>query len=329
MDSILVTGIGGGVGQSVIKALQQTEYNVVGVDSEELATGLYGVKTAYKGLYAKDSQFIDRLTEICIREKCSVIFPGHDVELPPLSKNFESLKSQGIIPMVSSPEIINISDDKLETVNFLISNGFNAPKTVPFKQLQDIEFPVVLKPQHGGARSKNTFIARNIEEFDIYKKLIVPDNCVVQEYIEGKEYTCGTVSFEGHCYGTIVMRRILRNGDTYKAFVENNPAIESQVHKLVEILKPFGACNVQLRVKDGKIYVFEINARCSGTTAARALAGFNEPKMVVDYLLHGYKPQYSIREITILRYWKELVVENQQIEQLKNSGFSKGNKTQL
>ncbi|MCK5602119.1 ATP-grasp domain-containing protein, partial [Candidatus Pacearchaeota archaeon] len=235
MDSILVTGIGGGVGQSVIKSLQQTEYNVVGVDSEELAAGLYGVKTAYKGLYAKDRQFVDRLAEICLREKCSIIFPGHDVELPPLSENFESLKSQGIIPVVSSPEVINISDDKLETVNFLISNGFDAPETVSFKQLQDIEFPIVLKPQHGGARSQNTFIARNIKEFNIYKNLIVPDNCVVQEYIEGEEYTCGTVSFDGHCYGTIVMRRILRNGDTYKAFVENNSAIESQVHKLVEI----------------------------------------------------------------------------------------------
>ena len=45
--SILVTGVGGGVGQSIIKSLQGTQHTVIGVDSEALGTGLYAVAKAY------------------------------------------------------------------------------------------------------------------------------------------------------------------------------------------------------------------------------------------------------------------------------------------
>jgi carbamoyl-phosphate synthase large subunit len=67
-------------------------------------------------------------------------------------------------------------------------------------------------------------------------------------------------------------------------------------------------------------YVFEFNARCSGTTYCRTLAGFNEPLMTANLLLRGIPPAYRIRPITILRYWKELVVENSFIARLSTEG---------
>lgn len=325
MEKILITGVGGGVGQSVIKALQATNYGLVGVDSEELATGLHSVPSAYKGCYATDNNFINRLLEISRLENCAMIFPGHDIELTPVSETVELFKAENILPIISSPEIIKICDDKLETSRFLSGHGFPVPETKRLADCTDLpQFPVVLKPQRGGARARNTFFARNAKEFDIFRSLVDVENCVVQEYIEGDEYTCGSITLDGKCHGVIVMRRILRDGDTYKAFVERNPRIETFVRDVVELLQPFGACNIQLRLRNGKPYLFEINARCSGTTAARALAGFNEPKMIADYLLHGIEPSYTIREISILRYWKELVVDNQRIADLRNTGHIVG-----
>jgi carbamoyl-phosphate synthase large subunit len=83
-------------------------------------------------------------------------------------------------------------------------------------------------------------------------------------------------------------------------------------------------------MKNGKPYVFEINARCSGTTAARTLSGFNEPKMIADYLLKEIEPSYKIKEQTILRYWKELVVPNEKVSLLNEKGaIEQRNITQL
>ena len=117
------------------------------------------------------------------------------------------------------------------------------------------------------------------------------------------------------------MRRILRDGDTYKVFVEGESYISDYVRQVAETLKPFGACNFQLRVKNGKPLIFEINARHSGTTHCRALAGFNEPLLVSNYLLHGEVPKFQIRPISILRYWQELVVENDAVTRLVGCGY--------
>ncbi len=329
MEGILVTGVGGGAGQSVLKALEDSPYKIVGVDAEEFAAGLYAVSSAYRGCYAKDPNFIDRLLEICVYEKCSLIFPGHDVELLPLSTNFNRFTSIGITPVVSCPDVINICDDKLETYLFLKEFGFNVPKTSRFCDVTQPFFPIVLKPQCAGARSRQTYVIHNSQEFDVYLHLIDRNNCIVQEYIDGDEYTCGTLSFNGSCRGVIAMRRILRSGDTYKAFVERNECIEKEVSKIINQLNPFGACNVQLRLRDGIPYVFEINARCSGTTAARAIAGFNEPRMIADFLLHGIEPKYSIQEINIFRYWKEIVTTRERTNQLAITGHLLGDGTIL
>lgn len=329
MKKILVTGVGGGVGQSILKALQETYYGLVGVDADELAAGLHAVETAYKGLYATDPNFVDRLLEICRVEGCNIIFPGLDFELAPLAANVARFQSEGVTPIVSSQDVIRICDDKLATHDFLKAHGFPVPRTHRLKDITSIHYPVVIKPQRGGSRSSNTYLIRSAAEFDVYKPLVDPENCIVQEYLDGDEYTCGTVTLDGRCRGVIVMRRTLRAGDTYKAFVERNKNIESMVSEIVEVLKPFGACNVQLRIINDVPVVFEINARCSGTTAARALAGFNEPRMIADHLLANIEPTYSIREIGVLRYWQELVVTNKRIQILGETGHLVGDGNKL
>jgi carbamoyl-phosphate synthase large subunit len=273
--------------------------------------------------------FVERLLEICESEKCKLVFAGHDVELLPLAENRERFESIGAIPVVSSPKIIRICDDKLATVDFLRDNGFPAPHTERLRDVSSFDFPAVLKPQRGGARSRGTFVIRSEGDLEACRAFIDEDNCVVQEYVEGDEYTCGTVNLGGKCAGVIAMRRTLRAGDTYKAFVERDEHLETTVRDIVNALVPFGACNAQLRVRDGEPLVFEINARCTGTTAARALAGFNEPAMIADFLLRGISPEYSIREISILRYWQELVVENAQIQRLSDTGYLRGNGVRL
>ncbi len=185
-------------------------------------------------------------------------------------------------------------------------------------------FPFVLKPRRGGTRSRGVTLIRNDAEVASVLRMRAPEDMVVQEYIEGDEYTCGTINRDGRCAGSIVMKRILRDGDTYKAFVVEDPRFHDCVRAVAERLRPFGACNFQLRLRDGVPCIFEINARCSGTTYSRALAGFNEPLLLADWLLKGIEPAYRIRELAVFRYWKELVVENGRIEELARDGAIDG-----
>lgn len=321
--SIAVSGVGGGVGQSIIKALSKANYHIIGMDGEVLGTGLYAVHKGYQIPYAHEPDFIERVLDICLKEKCRLYFPGLDAELPILSKSIERFRAIGTTVIVSTPEVVEICDNKLLTFRFLSKNNITVPKTLDLgaflKSKKALVYPIILKPKKGGARSKNVFLLKHRTDLDtiLAYKDFTQDNFIVQEYIKGDEYTCGTINLDGRYLGTIIMRRILRDGDTYKCFVVKNKIIEKVIKKLMNILKPFGACNVQLRLKDNIPYILEINARCSGTTAARALAGFNEPKMMADYLVYGKYPIFQMRKISVLRYWKELVVENNKIKVLE------------
>jgi carbamoyl-phosphate synthase large subunit len=331
VNKVLVTGVGGGVGLSIIKCLQGSPYTVIGADGESLGTGLYAVPKAYKIPYASDPAYVRRVLDICKIEGCLLIFPGLDAELPVLSQHADLFRQQGIIPVISSPDVVNISDDKLATYQFLVDQGFDAPSTVDLsgENVRDLGFPLVLKPRKGGARSRGVYVLHNQQELDSKLSALDLGKYVAQEYIEGDEYTCGSVCLEGSFYGPIVMRRILRDGDTYKAFVVSDPNIQAHVRSAAERLRPFGACNFQLRMRNGRPYIFEINARCSGTTYARSLAGFNEPLMVADFLLLGKSPTCEIRNIAIFRYWKELVVDNSRIEILERTGVIEGDASSL
>ena len=327
---VAVSATGGGAGQSVLKALAETDYEVIALDGEPLGAGLYATDTSYIIPYANKPDFIDKVLQICQKENIKFYFPGMDAELPYLAKAVDRFKAAGITVIVSSPEVVALSDNKLLTHDMLSQHGVNVPETydlsvTPHNAIP-LEYPFILKEREGGARSQNLYLVKTQEQFDALLTRGVDLNAyVAQEYIDGDEYTCGSVNFDGECMGVIVMRRILRDGDTYKCFSVKNDVIEAEVHKVTTAIKPFGPCNVQLRMKDGKPYVFELNARCSGTTGARALCGFNEPKMILDYLVDGKKPEYEIKEQTILRYWNELVVPNDWVETVRQTGTLQNN----
>ncbi len=322
---VLVTGVGGGVGQSIIKALADSGVRVVGADADDRAAGLQAVPVACRIPRADDPAFVASLMELCAREGCALVFPGLDPELPVLASAAGQFAAAGVTTIVSEPHVIRICDDKFETAAFLARNSLAAPETTPYRpDIDPSRLPIVLKPRRGGSRSAGVFTVTTPGQLRTAQEMIDPANCVIQEYLPGPEYTCGTVNLGGQCHGPIVMRRQLRGGDTYRAEVIRDSSIESYVAAAAAALQPFGACNFQLRLRGGEPVIFEINPRCSGTTAARAMAGFNEPLMITEYLLHGRPPEYSIMQLTILRYWAELIASDGRLADLAAGQRSTG-----
>jgi len=331
--TIAVTGAGGGVGQSIIKSLYNTDYRVIALDGETLGTGLYAVPLSYKIPYVNSSEYLSTLLYICEQEKVDLLFPGLDIELEILSKNIDKFKRIGTTVIVSDLNVVKISNNKQYMYDCLTKINTTVPFTIPFLQakIEDIKYPIIFKQMVDGARSQNVFLVKSVDEFkSIIQSIEFPlNNFIIQEYIEGDEYTCGTINLDGECKGAIIMRRTLRDGDTYKCFSIKNEMIEKVIKDIANKIKPFGACNFQLRVKNDIPYIFEINARCSGTTASRTLCGFNEPKMIADYLLKNIEPTYDIKELTILRYWNELIVDNEDVKTVEHQKHLKGNQNKL
>ncbi len=318
---VLVTGGGALLGQGIIRALRASRFHVqvVAVDPNPLSAGLYWADSAHLVPMANAPDYAERLYEILDTERPDIVFVGTDVELSILAHyRLAWEKDLNTQIVVSRSEVIAIANDKWETYLFLKRAGFAYPESAlpgdESRLIQQVGFPLVVKPRVG-ARSVGLHIVNSQEELS---RVLTPE-AIIQQCVatDADEYTAGSLTF-GTCDATIVMRRILRDGNTYFAFVDSYSELNATVRDLASALQAYGPANFQFRLTpDGEVKVFEINARFSGTTPLRAHAGFNEVEMVIENLLEG-KPiqQPIVKPLVIIRHMSETVVTPEAIKQI-------------
>lgn len=325
---IIVTGAGSLLGQGIIRTLNKIDKNLylIAVDVNPYSAGLFWVKEKYIIPYANSSEYLESIKKLLYKTKADFLFIGTDVELLCLAKNKINLEKEfNVKIVVSDSSVIEIADDKLKTSVFLKQHGFSYPETVDPNDnnlLQNLilkkGFPLIVKPRVG-ARS---FQVKKVEnENDLnneIKKIKFP---IVQEYIGSdlNEYTASALCFDNKCNALIILRRDLRDGNSYRTYHVENKLFENRVREWAEALNPFGPVNFQFRINEkGEPIVFEINARFSGTTPLRAIMGFNEIDMCIKKLAYNESiVQPIIKNYTILRHWSETVIESSEPETIK------------
>jgi carbamoyl-phosphate synthase large subunit len=313
---VLVTGAGALLGQGIIKALRlaSTPYEIIAADPDSRAVGLYWADQAHLIPFASAPDYLDRVGVLIGREQPVAVLVGTDVELPLFAAHkaeIESAYQTRVI--VSAPEVIRIADDKWLTAQFLASNGFPHPRSaLPDNRtdlLQHCDFPLIVKPRCG-ARSVGVHLVHSEAELALAVQAV--NNPVIQEYVATPEheYTSGLVMTGGTVQAIVTMRRDLRDGNTYRAYVEPDPPYNDLLARIAERLAGFGPLNFQFRLDNGVPKIFEINARFSGTTPMRAYAGYNEVDHIVRHVVEGTPiPPPRLRPVVVLRYWDEIVVE--------------------
>jgi len=322
---VLVTGAGGLLGQGIIASLQRSglKAHIVAADPSPLSAGLYWADSAHLVEMADSDKYQRSIERVLRRERPDVLLVGSDPELMHFARERNAIRQEfGTEVVVSSPDVIDIANDKWLTVEFLRNAGFAyARSALPGTEnslIEEVGFPLVVKPRTG-SRSKGVRIVR--DRFELRSALRSTQRPIIQELLgsDDAEYTASIISFDGDSRASIVMRRELRDGNTYRAFVEPYPDLNREVQRIASRLRPYGPVNVQFRIHSGRVVPFEINGRFSGTTPLRALAGFNEVEIVIRHVLFGEpvkQPEFS--PVVILRNWSETVVQPWQIGQLRS-----------
>ncbi len=317
-----ILGAGSLIGQGLIKALRMSDLSVriVAMDAFRHAVGLYWADAGHilpdvLAPGASEMDYVARIISVLRSSRVDVLLVATDFDVPRLARHRQWIeRDSGCRVVVSSPEVADIADDKWMTVQFLQKYGLPAPQsTIDFdldsfvKFIDRVGFPLIIKPRCG-ARARGVSIVRTQEDLPHALTLAGP-RPIVQQYVgsEEDEYTAGAVVLDDECVGAIVMRRDLRDGNTYRAYLSPFHRLEDLVRQTAMALKPTGPVNFQLRIGDNGPVIFEINARFSGTTVIRALAGFNEAEAVVVWALSGRKaPLRQQRFGVVLRYWEEI-----------------------
>ncbi len=314
---VLFTCIGRRVSllKSFHQAARQLKLNAsfFGTDTTELSSALQLCDEGFLVKPTTHAGYIRQLLSIVKANRVKLLVPTVDLDLKLLAQNKPKFTAARCRVLVSSPEVIDICQDKRKTYRFLIKNGFDTPATISVTSAlskKKLNWPCFLKPWNGSAGKQNT-IVNNRRELSFYAQRI--PNAICQEFIEGTEHTCDVyVDFNMRVCCVVPRKRIeVRAGEVSKAQVVKDPRIMSEAAMLVETLGAGpGVITLQLFLtNDGKVKFIEINPRFGGGAPLSIKAGANFPKWILQEL-SGKKPNIPFDDfkddLIMLRYDSEV-----------------------
>ena len=262
--------------------------------------------------------YLDSIIKTCIEKKIMAIFIGSEEELLPLTLAREEIeKKSGTVVITNPARVLLETTDKWKAFECLKQKNLPcADSALPEDKEEFIKkhgFPLAVKPRIGRG-SLHFYRVDDMEELTNAVKSITKVGLkpILQEYLDGvdSEFTSGiTISKDGKVMSSIAIRKILKSGQTYKAFVDNFKDVRQSAEEVAVKIGARGPINIQAKMINGVPKIFEINSRISATCPIRAVAGINEPDIVFRNMALG--EEIKIKEyqrLVCLRYWNEVYV---------------------
>jgi len=285
----------------------QGKGHVFAADSSAEAPALQEADKAFVVPLASDSEYIEKIVQVCRQNEVGILVSLNDLELPVIAKHRQLFLDNGTLPVISSPEIINTCFDKWATHNFLQSIGLNSPKT--YLSLRDaqkallngaLSFPVVVKPRWGTASIGIEF-AHDLEELELAYRLSslrlkksflakvsnsAPEHyLLIQEYLQGDEYGLDIINDINGSYVTTVVKRklIMRAGETDRAITVFNDHLSATGEIVGKRLGHVGNLDCDVFVNTSGISFLEMNPRFGGGYPFSHTAGLNLPAALISW----------------------------------------------
>lgn len=313
---VLISAIGGDIGQSVARALKG-RFDLVGCDMSDVPYSSFFVDNFYRIPSASDSdQYLKALADIISAEKIDYFCPVSEPEILTLDQNRKSVSLWPAKTLLNNEKVVQTFSDKLSTADFLSGLGLAAPRTVNLGELEGATwtYPFIVKDRRG-CGSKSVWVVR--EDADLaYVKAKNNGRFIAQEYLPGddQEFTTGVFS-DGKQTASITFRRNLGFGGLSREVeLVDVPYLSKMAEKIAHELGVCGAFNIQSRKVGDQYLPFEINPRISSTVFFRFRFGFDDVGWWIDALDGAdfkYTPRFKAGRA--FRYLEDCFVGLQEI----------------
>lgn len=314
MKNILISGLGGSLFPFLHDTLKD-QYNLFYVDSNKTLSTVYANLNFFPAPLVDAPEYFSFIRGIIDQEKIDIYIPLIDEEIVGAIKTFSA---KGNKPIVLSPDIefCKLCLDKFKLMKALSLAEISTIDTyLPHYLPKEFKYPVFIKPRQGrGSRDIRVIHSQDqLKAFLILNDHYSDQDMMVQEYIQGQEYTVGVLTNNKNDLITICSKKVLqKKGITLSAVTENNPTINRTVEQIVDKFQPKGPFNVQLFLtKDDQVKIIEINPRFSTTSILSGRAGINKIKLYIDHfdIPFEHDPLLPREGVYLYRRWESLFYE--------------------
>lgn len=242
---------------------------------------------------------------IC-KEECDEFYPISIFEIVDILTKCKELNVDGVISTASeetsfvssviaqrlnligsSPDVVKRIQNK-KWVRDMTSTvpDLSKPKVWTLSQKNEISYPCVVKPVKGSSKKGVSFCQSkdNLKEAIEYATSDGSE-IVIEEYINGQEYSVETLSYKGKHHVIQITRKITTGYPHFAELEHHQPALlDDTVRKaVVDVVKSLldtvgytnGASHIELKIDAGNIYLIEINPRAGGDRISDTLVGLS------------------------------------------------------
>ena len=254
---------------------------VIVTDVNPLSPAVHFGGRAYRVPLATDPSYIDELLAICQAERVRLVIPTIDDELAVFGASRQAFADIGTTAACSSEETAAICNDKYATCDHLIKHGVPAAQSwLPSELPASVKLPLFIKPR-GGRGGVAAFPVRTQKELAFFTDYV--DTPVVQEFLDGREYTIDVLcDFNGKPLSIVPRERVvIRAGVIDRGRTVKSAALIELAERACAALTFAGPINIQCRMRGDQPVIFEINPRFSGGIPLTIAAGADFPKLLV------------------------------------------------
>jgi len=274
---ILITGAHGDLACSIIKIIKK-EFPmsiIIGTDLIKHGPGEELFDKIYKSPSVKNTKYKKFFKNIV--KKIDLIIPTTETEINYLAKN--KLTKKKIL--INKYQIIKTFNEKIKTHNFLIKEF--KPMSLKYcyllknsSRIKNKKLPFFLKKNIGSGNQNYQIIDNKIKLQNLTQ--LNNKEWVIEEYLNKKspEFTAAIVKFKKFNKICIFKRKLHKLGHTMYAEVYKNPKIERQLLKISQRINLNGCLNVQFKIINNRIKIFDINPRLSSSVRMRDMIGFHD-----------------------------------------------------
>lgn len=274
------------------RALAPTGGRVITTDVNALSPAVLVADQAFRVPLATDPEYVPALEHICREEGIGLLVPTIDDELEIIGAARSRFETMGVSVAVSPAETAAICNDKHRTSLHLRQHGVpSAASWLAADLPADQPMPLFVKPR-GGRGGIGAFAVRTARELSFFLEYV--ENPVIQEYLDGPEYTIDMLCDRGRPLSIVPRERVvIRSGVMDRGRTVRSQSLIELGRACAACLEFHGAINIQCRVVAGVPVVFEINPRFSGGIPLTIEAGADFPRMLVQ-LAQGMRVAPSI-----------------------------------
>lgn len=298
---------------------------IIATDCSNLAPAVYDADTFYLVPRITAPGYIDRILEICRKEKITGVFSLIDPELNMLAKERERFLEIGTTPIISDYDLVETCFDKYRMYELLckmqIPTGRCYPNKEAFYQALEqgeISYPVFVKPVKGSASLYiNKVNSREETEvlFDLH------DDLMVQEYMDGQEYGADVYidMISGKCTSIFVKKKIkMRAGETDKSVSFKDERLFDMIREFVEKCGFRGMIDIDIFEMNGMYHISEVNPRFGGGYPHAYACGVNMPASVIRNLAGQENPVRigDYEENIVMMKYNEIAIRDMEGEDI-------------